>query len=216
MFIFVGGKNRKNSFDFVPRLFVFIAIVCFGLRILTNNYLPFSYGAFIEPTHLRIDSLFFGVLLSYLWRFRGLAENEILQGNKVWLFILGILCFVPAFVFELNEAHWIVEVGLNFFYLGGDCLLLAMLYSNFKLNFFLQTLARFGKYSYSVYLWNLPAHFWLAKYTNLAVENWFFYALIYWTGTLALGIGTAKLVEYPILRLRDKIFPAPAPHLKIA
>lgn len=54
------------------------------------------------------------------------------------------------------------------------------------------------------------------KFTNLASENWFLYAFIYWSGTFMLGIGTAKLVEYPVLRLRDKLMPAPASALKSA
>jgi peptidoglycan/LPS O-acetylase OafA/YrhL len=216
IFLIVGGNRKQNSFEFIPRLFIFIAAACFALRVLTNIYFPFSYAALIEPTHLRIDSLFFGVFLSYLWRFRGLAENALLRKNKILIGLFGVACFVPAFVFELENAHWIAVVGLNFFYLGGGCLLLAMLYSDFKLNAFTQTLSRFGKYSYSVYLWNLPAHFWLAKYTNLAAENWYLYAFCYWGATLALGILTAKLIEYPILRLRDKIFPVPVAALKTA
>lgn len=133
--------------------------------------LPFKYGSFIEPAHLRIDSLFFGVLLAYLWRFRGLAHNEFLHKNKNSLALIGVLCFVPAFVFELENAIWLAEIGLNLFYIGGRCLLLALLYSKFSPNFLTENLARFGKYSYSTYLWNLPVHFWLTKYTNLAAEN---------------------------------------------
>ncbi len=74
--------------------------------------------------------------------------------------------------------------------------------------------AEIGKYSYSIYLWNLPTHFWLTKFTNLAAENWFLYILIYWTGTFVLGIGTAKLIEYPVLCLRDKLFPSSVMALK--
>lgn len=216
VFLYLGRRSSKNSFDFIPKLFVFIAIVCLSMRYLTVVYLGFSYEVNIEQTHLRIDSLFFGVLLAYLWNFRGFAENDFLRKNKLSIGLAGILCFVPAFVFELNDTFWLEIFGLTMLYLGGGCLLLALLKTDFGDSRILRLPAEIGKYSYSIYLWNLPTHFWLMKFTNLAAENWFLYILIYWTGTLVLGIGTAKLIEYPVLRLRDKLFPSNVKALKPA
>ncbi|MDQ3131138.1 MAG: acyltransferase [Acidobacteriota bacterium] len=212
----VGRKTGANSFDLIPKIFCLIALVCLALRCFTNIYFGFDYAVSIEQTHLRIDSLFFGVFLSYLWNFRGLAESEFLQRHKLLIGLAGALCFVPAFVFELNETFWLETFGLTMLYLGGGLMLLALLKSDFGGNKILRVLAEIGKYSYSIYLWNLPTHFWLMKYTNLAAENWFLYWLIYFTGTLVLGVGTAKLVEYPVLRLRDKLMPSNVTALKIA
>lgn len=178
--------------------------------------MPFGYGRNIEPTHLRIDSLFFGVLLSYLWNFRLLAENEFIAKNKYFIALAGAACYLPAFVFELSETPWMSSIGLTFFYIGGGFLLLALLKFDFGKSAVLHFVARIGKYSYSIYLWNLPVHFWLVKFTNSAGENWFLYALLYWSGTFLLGVGTAKLVEYPILKLRDKLIPSQAAALKSA
>ena len=208
VFLYSNGKSGENRFGFIPKAFVFIACLCFLLRYFTDLYAGFSYRVNIAQTHLRIDSLFFGVFLSYLWNFRGLAENDYLRNNRFLIGFWGVCCFVPAFVYRLNESFWLETFGLTMLYLGGGCLLLALLKSDFGKNKFLNGCAEIGKYSYSIYLWNLPTHFWLAKFTNLAVENWYLYALIYWSGTLVLGIGTAKLIEYPILRLRDKIMPS--------
>ena len=107
-------------------------------------------------------------------------------------------------------------IGLTMFYLGGGFVMLALLKSDFRGNRFLLRVADIGKYSYSIYLWNLPVHFWLMKYSNLAAENWFLYAFIYLSGTFILGIGTAKLVEYPVLKLRDKLMPSNISALKTA
>ncbi len=185
-----------------------LAVVCLVLRVITVEYAGFNYEVNIEQTHLRFDSLFFGVFLSYLWNFRGLADNKFLQKNKFSVGLAGICCFVPAFIFELNETFWLETFWLTMLYLGGGFLLLALLKTDFGNSKILHFLAEIGKYSYSIYLWNLPTHFWLTKYTNIAAENWFLYIFIYWTGTLILGIGTAKLIEYPILRLRDKLTPS--------
>jgi peptidoglycan/LPS O-acetylase OafA/YrhL len=215
LFLFLGRNSRqKNSFDFIPKIFAFIAVVCFVLRYVTDVRLGFSYVVNIEQTHLRIDSLFFGVFLSYLWNFRGLSDSEFLQKNKFLIGLAGICCFVPAFVFELEETFWLETTGLTILYFGGGFLLLSLLKSDFGGSKILRGAAEIGKYSYSIYLWNLPTHVWLVKFTNLAQENWFLYAFLYWTGTLLLGIGTAKLIEYPVLRLRDKLFPSTVTALK--
>ena len=207
--LFVGGKERENPFTLIPTIFLTLAVFCLALRIITATYAGFVYTINIEQTHLRIDSLFFGVFLSYLWHFRGLAEKTPARKNKIFIGLAGVSCFVPAFIFDLNETLWLSTFGLTMLYLGGGLLLLAFLKSDFGAGKILRAIAGIGKYSYSIYLWNLPLHFWLSKYTNLAAANWFLYAFVYWTGTLILGIVTAKIVEYPILRLRDQLLPAP-------
>jgi len=216
VFLVVGKKLDTNSFAFVPRLFFCIAAICLFFRFVSVNYVPFSYETDIEQTHLRIDSLFFGVFLSYLWTFRHLSESLWLRKNKTFLGLAGVACFVPAFVYELNETPWMQTIGLTMLYLGGGFVLLSLLKSDLSENVVVRFLAEIGKYSYSIYLWNLPVHFWLMKFTNLASDNWFLYALVYWSGTFILGIGTAKLVEYPVLRLRDKIIPSQIAALKPA
>lgn len=206
--IIVGKRTKHDSFAYIPKLFLSIAVICLFFRFITAAYQPFSYLVNIEQTHLRIDSLFFGVFLSYLWNLRGLSGNSFLENNKLLIGLTGAACFVPAFIYELNETTWMWTIGLTMFYLGGGFVLLALLKSDFRGNVILLRVAGIGKYSYSIYLWNLPVHFWLMKYSNLAAENWFLYALIYWSGTFILGIGTAKLIEYPVLKLRDKWMPS--------
>lgn len=206
----------KNSFAFIPKLFFFIAAFCLLLRCVTAVYLPFQYNWNIEPTHLRIDSLFYGVFLAYLWHFRGLSESRFLEKHKFFIGLAGACCFLPVFIFVLRETPLLSTIGLTLLYIGSGFVLLALLRSDAAKNSFVRSFAGLGKYSYSIYIWNLPVHFWLTKFTDLAAENWFLYAFLYWAGTLVLGIGTAKLVEYPVLRLRDKIMPSQISALKTA
>lgn len=216
IFLLIGRKSGENAFKLIPAVFAALAIACLALRIITDFYFGFSYEINIEQTHLRIDSLFFGVFLAYLWNFRDLANNKFLGENKFSVGLFGACCFIPAFFFDLEKSFWLETIGLTVLYFGGGCLLLALLKSDFGANKFLRVAAEIGKYSYSIYLWNLPAHVWLTKYTDLAAANWFVYALVYWSATLILGIGTAKLIEYPILKLRDKIMPSNVSALKIS
>ncbi len=42
----------------------------------------------------------------------------------------------------------------------------------------------------------------------LRTENWFAGAAIYLVSSIGVGIGMALLVEFPVLRLRDRWFPS--------
>jgi len=71
--------------------------------------------------------------------------------------------------------------------------------------------ASVGMYSYSIYLWHGPTNAWLpglvrrALHVSLGTNERF---AVYVAGSLVIGIAMSKLIEYPILRLRDRIFPA--------
>ena len=71
-----------------------------------------------------------------------------------------------------------------------------------------------GAHSYSVYLWHVVA---LALAQFLAVRIigparfWPLYSPLAFCLMWGLGVGAAKLVEIPVLRLRDRWFPSAAP-----
>jgi peptidoglycan/LPS O-acetylase OafA/YrhL len=72
--------------------------------------------------------------------------------------------------------------------------------------------ASVGVYSYSIYLWHGPTGAWFPGFVrrvlhvSLGANERF---AVYVIGSLAIGIAMSKIIEYPILRLRDRIFPAP-------
>jgi peptidoglycan/LPS O-acetylase OafA/YrhL len=66
-------------------------------------------------------------------------------------------------------------------------------------------------YSYSVYLWHLPVESWGFSFMTriLHVQMGHVVGLLfYMTGSIVLGIFLSQLIEFPILKLRDRIFPA--------
>lgn len=210
-FLFRFWKSKSNPFAPVPYLFIFIAVTCFILRLLMAIY----KGTNISPTFFRIDSLFFGVTISYFRHFRGLAKNYRLKKNAGWLIAAGAILLFPMFFFMSVTNSWAFVIGLTTNYIAGGLLLLGFLNCDFKDNVFIKNAAYIGTFSYSIYLWHLPVQDWLAFGLMQAtgIENWFFYAGFYLIGAILFGIILSKIIEYPVLRIRDKYFPPLNPAL---
>ena len=125
--VVTSRKNPERAFALMPACFAVVGVTCLIARYVTMSRGPVDYLRNIEPTHLRIDSLFFGVLLSYLWNVRGLSERSLHPVSRYLLGGIGIACFLPAFLLELSPGSWLWTLGLTGFYLGAGCLLWAML-----------------------------------------------------------------------------------------
>jgi peptidoglycan/LPS O-acetylase OafA/YrhL len=206
-------SDRDDPFAPIPLTFLAVAFICIGFRT-RNAVLPFSMLTHVFPTHIRVDGLFFGVLLSYCWHFKGLATNEWLARRSAWLFGAGVILLLPAFMFEHERTPWIPVAGLTVFYLGSGALLLAMLYTPMPDSRAVQCLATVGTFSYSIYLWHLPVQIWLIPMIEGAIGaplHWYAYAAVYLVGAMLLGIEAGRLIEYPALRIRDRLYPAEVP-----
>jgi len=71
---------------------------------------------------------------------------------------------------------------------------------------FLQAIAYIGGFSYSMYLCHIP---WLLVLTNYNLLSLRYVGVFFYiAGAIVVGIVTSKLVEIPVLRLRERVFPA--------
>ena len=153
-------------------------------------------------THLRLDSLAFGVLLSVVWHFTP-ERVTLVRRFRVPLLIAGLLLTLPAYLLHY-EHPFILAVGLTMLYVGyGMVLAAALTITRGLAGPFTPALAFFGVYSYSIYLWHYPIHHVLIWLGAPRASVW-----IYFAGSLVVGVLSAKAVEFPTLRLRDRWFPA--------
>lgn len=191
-----------QAFRSVPAVFLILAILCLSLRVFTPE---------MTRSHLRMDSLFAGVFISYLYHF---FRDDLLnwgRRHRLKLVLLGILLFCPAFIFPLGSTPLIVTVGLTLLYAGSGFLLIAALVTPVPHSGIPKALAYAGSHSYSIYLWHMPMAMWAVPKLNRTfgtAENWFVYAGIYLIGSVFFGILMAALVEFPVLRWRDHLFPS--------
>ncbi|MEI8307958.1 MAG: acyltransferase [Chloroflexales bacterium] len=194
---------------YIPVVFVIVSITCFTLRIITAFIFPeFSLKNYVYGTHLRIDSLFYGVLLSYLWHFREL-EKKIAWIPSWFLYLSGWLLLAPAFIFQLETHKWIPVAGVILFFVGSGNILIAALRITETSFTPLKLLGNLSAASYSIYLWHMPINLWgsiiLRKITRFDSFPLYFFSYI--IGSFAFGWLMNQIIEAPVLFLRDSLFP---------
>jgi peptidoglycan/LPS O-acetylase OafA/YrhL len=192
-----------------------VAVFALASRLVNWNMRP-SYGnlTHLFASHLRFDSLFFGVAISYAYHFHSRWFDRVLTGWRSFLILGGALLLVPAFVFPVEATPFIYTIGLTVFYIGSGMMLVGVLLSRVSDSRVVAVLAAVGKYSYSIYLWHVFVLGWgisliegtldreIAPGTRLA---------LYFVGSFGLGIAMARVVEVPALRIRDRWFPSSSP-----
>lgn len=191
-------KRAVDPFSSIPWLCFAISIICLALR---SFFEPPGIYRIVAPTHMRIDSLFAGVTLGYLYHFKP-GWFARLTGH--YALVVSLVCCLPA-VFLSSWDRRMQTFGLTGLFVGFSFLLAWAIDRsprNHVAKVVMKQLAAIGEYSYSIYLWHwiLSLVFSLAPATAL-----FFWAYIFLS--LAVGILMSKLIEMPMLAIRNRILP---------
>lgn len=209
--LLVGWFGRAGGSNLAGRLLWTAAAVmafCLMARLgVSFSDSPYSFRSHAAYTHLRLDSLFAGVVIAVL---------EVRHGTRLYaaacgwraapLWLAAGLLAIP-FVLPL-ENRLVHTVGFSLFYTGSAALLVLALRTRPSANIGWRALAYVGQRSYSIYLWHMPFLYWfvddLAGLDPAKSGQWSAYLVVAILGSLALGVVMAAVVEMPLLRLRDR------------
>lgn len=161
-------------------------------------------------THTRLDSLLFGVLLSRIL-YSSSERFDWLLRQRTILAALSISVFAIALFAPIYGSAYLSTVGYTVNYLGFGALML-LIYGyrgSLLLTRSYRAVAWIGRYSYGIYLWHLSVREPLAHLAARlpASVAWFALLVAEYAAAIALGVLLTKLVEFPALRLRDRLFP---------
>lgn len=204
-------RRTDQPFRVIPGLFITLALLCLVLRLQLSASATYNHQTHLLPTHLRLDSLFFGVCLAYFFHRHPTRFLEAAQRYRYLLLATGITCLLPAFALRLETTPFVYTYGLTLFYLGSGNLLVAALGFRSPKSRPLRAIATLGSHSYSVYLWHMPVALWGPALTRPLFADhydWFVYATVYLVASLAIGVLMSAALEFPVLRLRDRYFPS--------
>jgi peptidoglycan/LPS O-acetylase OafA/YrhL len=180
-------------------------------RVLLWLFTDLKWPNFYYPSHLRFDSLCFGVLISYVFRYQ---REWFLRIGKWWpAFLAAAPLIVIAYVFPLERSAASYTIGFTIFYLMfGGLVVAARMHPNFGSSGPQWLLSWMGIYSYTIYL----AHSVIYELPGITTLRLFAISRLGSAGDQLLFLGLSILVgvlishaiERPFLRLRAKWFPA--------
>jgi peptidoglycan/LPS O-acetylase OafA/YrhL len=202
----------------IPIAAAVLAVLCLALRCYRILWLKDLRNPTF-PTEIRIDSLFFGVLLAYVFNFHP-DRMEIVHRWRYLLLAAGIVLVTPPLFVSDNVRY---TIGFTLLYLGYGAILIALMSVKAKTGALWAVLTStpgralgfIGTFSYSIFLWHMDAASW-------PVHHWYMmrWGQIHGAGTycalmmtyvavaVAMGIVMTLLVERPALWARERWWPA--------
>lgn len=213
-------RRADGTMPAIPIAAITLMIVCTTLRILINPHLSLTWENMIAPTHMRIDSLFFGVMLAYFYHVHPKALERIARHR--WLLILVGLALISRFAFvdQLNSPINFT-IGFTMLYVGYGCILMAFVHTKPSDGLLGKALsspvaavvAWIGVFSYSIYLWqtDVAEQFTMRLIPHLPHKPlsllWLMVTVIDMAGAILFGALLSKLIEMPALSVRERLFP---------
>jgi peptidoglycan/LPS O-acetylase OafA/YrhL len=197
LLLVVKTHSSKRPFAIVPPLALVLAVGCLALRIARH---PTSIDDIRYAFHFRVDALFAGVALGYVYHFR---PRFFAAWSRWWLPIVSAAAMILLWVFEKSAVATPYLLTLNI--LGFVAL---VWWAVMRTSLRARWLERVGVCSYSIYLWHL-----FAGGTILSLGNRFVWFAplsfaLYVVAAVAMGSYMHRIIEAKALQFRDRVFPS--------
>ena len=205
--------REQRPFSLLPWVTLFIAVAALALRVAAVRA-GAGWRDVYYPTHLRADSLMFGVLIGYANWYYPDGFRRVCRHWPLLLLVALAALVLPA-TRPLITSPITYSLGFTVLFLGfGALVALAAAYADFGFRFApARWTAVVGRYSYTIYLAHgamelLPRYGRTMSSAGRLGGVWTQRALFIGLA-VAGGIILAWLIERPALRLRDRWLPAP-------
>lgn len=215
------GRGRAGPFRPLLAITSAVAATALVCRVMLAYF--FGYAGSVEKqelltvwTHTRIDSLFYGVLLSYAWHQHAGWTRRWLARAGFLPAVVAVVGVLPALLYDRHESHGFIQTfGFTLQYIAfGSLLLTVLAWANTPSGGALRRLAPLsfiGRHSYSIYLWHMVVavyggHYflvWTGASHLMAVE-----IPLYVGASVVVGLTMSVLVEQPALRARERWVPS--------
>lgn len=206
------GGNDPNPFTWVPWAVGVYAAAALLMRLWVSSVDRPYFSSYVHlfPTHLRLDSLFFGVFIAYAYHFKSDLFVTWCHRLRILMLVFGVLLLIPPFVMVLRKERLIYTFGLTSNYLGAGLLLCVCLTLKSPTSKLAGYFASLGRHSYGIYLWHMAVNgmilYPIAKMVGGEALWWLMPG--YFALGIAMGVGLTVLVEIPALKWRDRVSPS--------
>lgn len=217
--MFYIKREKWMNVKKVNRAFIFfflLSIVIEWINVFCEHHFERNYffneWARRVQTQYCFDSLLYGVFISYHYRFNREKLVAFLQRNRYPLLLFSI---AAALILPLYKIPYFNPVKDALLYVSYGNILLLLVTNTIRLDYFnffppwkwLTTLiSRTGVYSYSIYLFHVFIRdMVMEKHPGLNSLPYAFW--IYFVLSVLTAVVFSKIIEFPMLQLRDRYFP---------
>ena len=191
----------------LPLILAAICLVVLAGRVFTVYGLKLGDPQW--QTQARIDSLLFGVLLSWMFYSRPETFQKISRKTAILAAV-----FASGMVIALQQGPhtpFMSSFGytMNYLSLGSLFLILYKYRGRLSETWLYRGIAWIGLYSYGIYLWHIAITSPVAQATARvpASIQWGVLLCSQYVVATVMGVFMTKLVEAPMLKVRDRVFP---------
>ena len=220
-FSYFGVKylKQKNvlSFKLLRNLIISLLTFCLILRFSSNLLFPFQNVRNSTMTHLRIDSLLAGVLISMFYHFRFEKLTIVFSKYKYLLLILFLIGISWTPFIDPINSFFIKTIGFTLLYLSFSILLfvfimkenIVVLLNKILTHHLVNFVSKIGSSSYAIYIIHTLINDTVLKIYFDFNFSYNRYIIFFITSGLSItfGIIITSTVEKYFLNLRDLYFP---------
>jgi peptidoglycan/LPS O-acetylase OafA/YrhL len=208
---FLARRHVKDWLKPLPWIICVILFAVFLLRLGHSQTVitEIDFDRDVKQTHLHLDVLAAGVLLRYIYNYHRSALAVFERGKLLWI-TLALLLVYPSAWLQRPHPFYLTALIPTFNWMGFSLILFQATQISFPVSRIMKWLVwpfdYFGKHSYGIYLWHMPVKVWLIDWLipDAGLPN----VLGFFAGSLLVGTFFSEILEMPLLRLRNRLFPS--------